>query len=65
MDNIKNVIERSKESDIETFDASQMTAEEVLAQIEASMQNMTVNNQKRVVFVNDGETFDDVIDKME
>ncbi len=65
MDNIKNVVERSKESDIETFDASQMTAEEVLAQIETSMQNMTVNNQKRVVFVNDGETFEDVIDKME
>lgn len=65
MDNIKNVIERSKESDIETYDASQMTAEEVLAQIEASMQNMTANNQKRVVFVNDGETFEDVIDKME
>ncbi|WOO89215.1 hypothetical protein R2F61_00505 [Mollicutes bacterium LVI A0078] len=65
MDNIKNVIERSKESDIETYDASQMTAEEVLAQIEASMKNMTANNQKRVVFVNDGETFEDVIDKME
>lgn len=65
MDNIKNVIERSKESDIETYDASQMTAEEVLAQIEASMQNMTANSQKRVVFVNDGETFEDVIEKME
>ncbi len=64
MDNIKEVVERSKESDLEVHDASTMTPEQVLAQIEASMSEMTNTNQKRVVFVNDGETFEDVIDKM-
>lgn len=64
MDNIKEVVERAKESEFEVHDASSMTAEEVLAQIEASMSGMTKTNQKRVLFVNDGETFEDVIDKM-
>lgn len=65
MDNIKQVVERSKESEIESYDASNMTPEQVLAQIEASMAGMTAEIQKRVVFTNDGETFEDVIDKME
>lgn len=65
MDNIKQVVERSKESEIESYDASNMTPEQVLAQIEASMAGMTAETQKRVVFTNDGETFEDVIDKME
>lgn len=64
MDNIKQIVERSKEDDIEVHDASNMNYEQVLAQIEASMAGMSVENQKRVVFVNDGETFEDVIDKM-
>lgn len=64
MDNIKSVIERSKESEIETYNATDMSPEEVLAQIEASMANMDKDNQKRVVFTNDGETFEDVINKM-
>lgn len=64
MDEIKQIVERSKEADIETYDASNMTAEEVLAQIEASMAGMSAENQKRVVFTNDGETFKDVIEKM-
>lgn len=64
MDNIKNIVERSKEADLQTFDASNMSAEDVLAQIEKSMSEMTEVNQKRVVFTNDGETFEDVIDKM-
>lgn len=64
MDNIKEVVERSKDSDLEVHNASNMTPEEVLAQIEASMSGMSKTNQKRVVFVNDGETFEDVIDKM-
>ncbi len=64
MDNIKSVIERSKQSEIETYNATDMSPEEVLAQIEASMANMDKDNQKRVVFTNDGETFEDVINKM-
>lgn len=64
MDDVKQVVERSKESEFEVFDASQMTPEDVLAQIEQSMAQMTADNQKRVVFTNDGETFKDVIDKM-
>ncbi len=64
MDNIKSVIERSKESEIETYNATDMSPEEVLAQIEDSMANMDKDNQKRVVFTNDGETFEDVINKM-
>lgn len=64
MDNIKNIVERSKEADLQTFDASNMSAEDVLAQIEKSMSEMTEVNQKRVVFTNDGETFEDVIDKI-
>lgn len=64
MDNIKVAVERSKESDLEIYNATEMTEVEVLAQIEASMSEMTVASQKRVVFVNDGETFEDVIDKM-
>lgn len=64
MDNIKEVIERSKESEIETYNASDMSPEQVLAQIESSMARMTTNNQKRVVFTNDRETFEDVINKM-
>lgn len=64
MDEIKQIVERSKEADIETYDASSMTTEEVLAQIEASMAGMTAEHQKRVVFTNDKETFEDVIDKL-
>lgn len=64
MDNIKQVVERSKQNDLEIHNATQMTEAEVLAQIEASMAEMTVETQKRVVFINDNETFEEVIDKM-
>ncbi len=63
MDNIK-IIEKTDEGDLAVFDASDMSPDQVLAQIEHSMANMDAKNQKRIVFTNDGETFDDVIEKL-
>lgn len=64
MENIKDAVEQSKQSDIEAYDASDMTVEDVLAQIEQSMENMDQNSKRRVVFTNNGETFEDVIDQL-
>ncbi|WOO87459.1 hypothetical protein RZE82_00540 [Mollicutes bacterium LVI A0039] len=62
MDNIKQTIENAKQSPVETYDATELSVEEVLAQIESSMQSMDENTKRRVVFTNSGETFEDVLD---
>lgn len=50
---------------VEKIDATNLSAEEVLAQIENSMETMNENNQRRIVFTNSNETFDDVVDKLD
>lgn len=51
------------ESEIETYDASDMSVEDVLSQIELSMSQMSSDNKKRIIFTNDDETFEDVLNK--
>lgn len=63
MENIK-VIEKEDNSDVQYVDASNLTPEEVLAHIEGQMADMNINNQQRIVFTNDGETFEDVVEKL-
>lgn len=54
---------RKEEEELEVYDATNMSADDVLAQIEASMAGMNAVNQKRVVFTNEGKTFEDVLDE--
>ncbi len=61
MDEIKNIINSLKEDEIETFDATNLCEQDVLELIEKSMANMDQSNQKRIVFTNQNETFDDII----
>lgn len=64
MKKVKEVVESAKQSPIEYHDATELSPEQVLAQIEASMQSMDESSQRRVVFTNDGETFEERIDKL-
>lgn len=53
-----------EESKVEIYDATKMNEEEVLAQIEKSMSLMDQNTKRRLIFKNDEESFEDIIDKM-
>lgn len=53
-----------EESKVEIYDATKMSEEEVLAQIEKSMSLMDQDTKHRVIFKNDEESFEDVLDKM-
>lgn len=63
MSDLLKQIKNLNNSPVESFDATEMTAEEVLAQIENSMRNMDENTMRRVVFTNSDQSFDDVISK--